>query len=334
MRPRGLALAAALVWLACATAGAQQPTKNPHGKLQEECALCHSPETWSPPRVSSKFDHAKKGFALVGAHAQAACRSCHASLDFHGAPRDCVSCHKDVHHSELGIDCARCHTPRNFLDRSIMVRAHQLTRFPLSGSHLTVDCEQCHTPMPQGRLTFVNLSTQCVECHLPQFQTAKNPDHIAGGLSQNCGPCHSPTVWTNARFNHDATPFPLTGKHRTVTCLQCHGDGVYAGKSTACVSCHQQNYDATTNPNHAAAAFATTCQDCHTTAGWTGAAFNHTWFQIPHHSAQCSDCHTNASSYASFTCTVCHTKAQTDPKHSGVSGYVWNSTNCYSCHRR
>src|SRR2546422_695897 len=310
------ALTAALVAALWTTGAAQQQDRNPHGKLQEECAVCHSSSAWVPARVSSKFDHAKKGFALAGVHAQTACRSCHVSLDFHGASRDCASCHTDVHRAELGNDCSRCHTPRSFLDRAIMVRAHQLTRFPLSGSHGALDCEACHTPTPQGRLAFVSLPGQCVDCHAPQYQAAKNPDHIAGGLSRDCNQCHSPTIWTNARFNHDASGFPLTGMHRTIACQQCHSGGQFTTLSTTCVSCHQQNYNATTTPNHAAAGFATTCQDCHTTAGWTGATFNHTWFSLPHNSAQCGDCHTNPSNYATFVCTICHTQAQTRPRHS------------------
>ena len=31
-----------------------------------------------------------------------------------------------------------------------MVRAHQLTRFPLTGSHLAVDCTACHQPTGKG----------------------------------------------------------------------------------------------------------------------------------------------------------------------------------------
>ena len=132
-----------------------------------------------------------------------------------------------------------------------------------------------------------------------------------------------------------AAGFPLTGVHLTLTCQQCHGANGFTGQSAACVSCHQQDYNGTTNPAHAAAGFATTCQDCHTTSGWTGATFNHTWFPIPHHTAtQCTDCHLNASDYSTFVCTNCHTQSQTDPRHAGISGYVWNSTNCYACHRR
>ncbi|HYL22693.1 MAG TPA: hypothetical protein VEU74_13080 [Gemmatimonadales bacterium] len=334
MRSIGLASTALLALAVCATARAQQQTGNPHGKLVEECAVCHSPEAWTPALISPQFDHGKHGLVLAGAHAQAACRSCHASLDFHGAARDCVSCHKDIHHGELGSDCARCHTARNFLDRTLMVRAHQLTRFPLSGAHLALDCETCHTPMAQGNLTFVNLRTQCVECHLPQFQTAKAPDHIAGGFSSACSECHAPTIWTAARFNHSSTGFPLTGGHSGLACALCHGDGVYAGKSTACVSCHLQAYNTTNNPNHAGAGFSTACETCHTTApGWAPANYNHTFFVLPHHTAQCYDCHATATNYATFVCTVCHTQAQTDPHHTGVSGYVWNSTNCYQCHR-
>jgi hypothetical protein len=329
-------MTAALAAMAWANGATQQPQdRNPHGKLQEECAVCHSSQAWVPAHVSPQFDHAKHGFALVGAHGQATCRSCHISLDFRNVPSDCVACHQDVHHGELGTDCARCHTPRNFLDRSTMVQAHQVSRFPLDGSHLTLDCEACHTPMPQGRLTFVNQPVQCVACHLPQLQAAKNPDHVAGGFSQNCSECHATTIWTTARFNHASTGFALTGAHRAATCQQCHGDGVYVGKSPACVSCHQQAYTAATNPNHAGAGFSTACETCHTTApGWTGATFNHTWFSLPHHTAQCYDCHTTATAYVNFVCTICHTQAQTSPRHAAVTGYVWNSTNCYACHRR
>jgi hypothetical protein len=398
-----------IVLISVALAGArigaaQQATQNPHGKLQEACAVCHSPEGWTPAHVSAAFDHAKKGFALAGAHARTSCRGCHTNLTFTGTRTDCAACHADVHRGELGADCARCHTARSFLDRAIMVPAHQLTRFPLAGAHRALDCEACHTPTAQGRMAFVNLPVQCVACHLTQYQAAKNPDHVAGAFPQDCAQCHAPSVWTNARFNHDASGFPLTGAHRavackdchgtgtfanvspqcvgchqpdyngatnpnhasagfttdcivchttttwmsfdhaktafpltgahgTVACQQCHGDGVYAGKSTTCVSCHQTDYNATTNPAHAGAGFPTSCEACHTTAAWTGATFNHTWFPLPHRTATCADCHTNPGNYTVFVCTNCHTQTETAGHHSGVSGYVWDSQHCYACHR-
>jgi hypothetical protein len=35
-----------------------------------------------------------------------------------------------------------------------------------------------------------------------------------------------------------------------------------------------------------------------------------------------------------FTCISCHDHSQgnTDPRHTGVSGYVYSATSCYSCH--
>jgi len=47
----------------------------------------------------------------------------------------------------------------------------------------------------------------------------------------------------------------------------------------------------------------------------------------------CSTCHTNPNDYSVFTCTNCHTKSQTDQNHQGVKGYVYNSVNCYQCHK-
>jgi hypothetical protein len=332
MRSGSLVIVMALTL--CSGTAAQQRVRNPHGKLDEECAFCHSAEAWSPARVSARFDHAKKGFALVGAHSQAACRSCHASLDFRGAASSCTSCHEDIHRGELGSDCARCHTPRNFLDRSVMARSHRLTRFPLSGTHLTVDCEACHTPAPQGRMAFVNVPTQCVACHQVQFQAARNPDHVTVGFPETCQECHAPTTWSAARFNHESFGFALTGMHRSLTCEQCHGSGGFTGASAACASCHQQDYDATADPNHLAASFPTTCQTCHTTSGWTGAAFNHSWFRLPHRDADCADCHTSPANYAVFVCTNCHTQSETDREHRERSGYTWDSAACYRCHPR
>ena len=387
--------------------------RNPHGRLQQPCANCHAPEGWVPARISASFDHAKSGFALTGAHIQTTCRSCHASLDFRGAPTECASCHRDVHRGELGADCARCHTPRSFLDRTRLARAHQETRFPLTGSHVAVDCERCHVPTAQGRLTFVNRATDCIECHRADYAAAQNPPHQSGGISTNCTQCHAPTLWTHARFSHAGTAFPLTGAHRAVACAQCHGDNVYAGKSTLCASCHQQDYDGTADPPHGAAGFSTDCTQCHTTNGWPGARFDHAGTSFPltgahvttacrdchadgvyagkpttcvschqaafdattnpnHGAAQfsadctschttvtwtgarftahdaayfpiysgahrgrwnsCQTCHTVATNYAQFTCTTCHGQQETNGHHSGVSGYSYTSTACYSCH--
>jgi predicted CXXCH cytochrome family protein len=122
-----------------------------------------------------------------------------------------------------------------------------------------------------------------------------------------------------------------------VPCASCHIGGNYTTVPTDCYSCHKADYTGTTNPNHIAAGFPTTCTTCHTTwttSGWAGATFNHTWFPIPHHSARlCSDCHTNPSDYTVFVCTSCHTQGPTTSEHSGVKGFVWNSANCYACHK-
>jgi len=277
MRPMGVAVVV-LVSLLSAGAWAQQApprveTKNPHGSSVGECGLCHQAEAWSPARISPKFDHGKSGFPLAGTHAKTPCRACHTSLDFTQAKpaRECVSCHQDVHLGELGDDCVHCHTPRSFLDRARMARGHQVTRFPLTGSHLMADCEGCHPPAVQGRLSYVNLPTECVACHLSDYQATTSPDHETTGFPQDCQQCHTPTTWPGAKFvNHDPFYFPIfSGKHK--------------GKWTAC-----------------------------------------------------SDCHINPSNQAEFSCLLgCHAhsnQADLTGKHSGISGFVYDSTACYGCH--
>jgi hypothetical protein len=108
------------------------------------------------------------------------------------------------------------------------------------------------------------------------------------------------------------------------------------------VSCHLTDYNNPANSiNHTAAAFPTTCKDCHTTTSWAGATFNHDQSFFPIYSGNhrgvwstCAACHTTPSNYVVFSCiTGCHGKSQTDSQHQGRSGYVYDSQHCYSCHR-
>ena len=318
---------------------AQTRVESPHGSLSTPCAQCHAATTWKPARVSRDFRHAPSRFPLEGAHARTTCAGCHRSLEFKNVRTTCIGCHTDVHRGELGGDCARCHTPRSFIDRVAMVRTHQSSRFPLTGAHAVADCTSCHVPTAQGQMQFVNRSTQCESCHLAAVRAVKNPDHDAAGFSRQCESCHAPTTWNRARFDHAKSRFPLTGAHVTAGCQECHADRVYAGKSSACVSCHQGDFDRATTPPHATS-FPTTCTACHTTATWSGAKFDHDGPFFPIYSGahrgrwnSCATCHTNPATFAEYTCLSCHQQTETDGHHRGVSGYRYQSQACYSCHR-
>jgi len=312
-----------------------QSTTNPshvQAGFPQTCQSCHTTVAWQP----ANFDHnTYTGFPLTGAHVNVACPLCHIGGKYAGTPSTCYGCHlKDYqtaanpNHLQAGFptDCTVCHTTTAWLGAKFN---HSTTGFPLTGAHTNVACASCHI---NGNY---NLTTStCVSCHLKNYQSTTNPQHLAAGFPQQCELCHTTTAWQPSSFNHSTTAFPLTGAHTTVTCSNCHVNNNYTTLPTDCYGCHRTDYQTATSPNHLAAGFPTTCLTCHTTTTWLGATFNHTWFRIPHHGVNlCSDCHTNASDYSIFNCTNCHTKTQTDPKHQGVTGYVWNSANCYQCHR-
>jgi hypothetical protein len=197
-------------------------------------------------------------------------------------------------------------------------------------------------------------SNDCMGCHLPAWNSTPTfggnvPDHIKSGFPSTasaCTTCHPITKWADGKFDHSATGWPLTGFHLTsTTCAQCHINGNYnlTTANTDCYGCHVAAWQSTATlggavPNHIAANYPTTCASCHNTTSWLGATFNHTFFNIPHHGSVCSDCHLVSTNYATFSCINCHTnpfhtQAQTDPRHSGVGGYVYGPTTCYNCHK-
>ena len=312
-------------------------TTNPNhvtANFPQTCDSCHNTSTW----LNAIFNHNSTGFPLTGSHTvpPRQCTDCHVNNNYNLTSTACLSCHqKDynnalspVNHVAAGFPttCESCHDTVLWVDGKFN---HASTGFALTGAHVPLQCSQCHI---SGNYSLN--STACVTCHLKEFQSTTNPKHVQVGFPQQCDLCHTTTAWIPASFNHNNTPFPLTGAHTTVPCANCHVNNNYTTVPTDCYSCHKTDYQNTTNPNHTAAGFPTTCQTCHTTTAWTGATFNHTWFPTGHGSANglCATCHTNPSDYSVFSCTGCHTKTQTDQNHQGVRNYVYSSPNCYQCH--
>lgn len=314
--------------------------QSPHGgNFEIDCSKCHETDDWRVLPNKIQFDHSKTNFALVGQHQTIDCRSCHTSLKFSKVKSDCISCHTDLHQGTVGKDCSKCHTPKSWMVEDIN-GLHQKSRFPLVGNHLIADCQQCHPRYVD--LYFEPLNIDCYACHANNYNTTQNPNHTAAGFSKDCQDCHDITAstWTTANINHDF--FPLIGGHAISNCFQCHEQGGnFSGLSPECITCHQDDYNATTNPNHTTAGFPTDCIQCHTINGWSPATFDHDGLYFPIYTGkhagewnQCADCHQVPNNFAVFTCISCHehNQQEMDNKHDEVQGYIYESGACLSCH--
>lgn len=131
-------------------------------------------------------------------------------------------------------------------------------------------------------------------------------------------------------------------------CSLCHVGNNYTSTPSDCWSCHQTDYNNTTNPGHKAAGFAQTCNSCHTFVDWTGAVYSaHDAKDMPIYSGThngkwnnlCNTCHTSSTDYTAVTLTCgnnnsCHPQAATDKKHQGFTGYAYIPATCLTCHPR
>ena len=302
-----------------------------------DCEECHSLITvqWGADNFAHDF------FPLIGGHKISDCFKCHQQgSNFKGLDGDCYSCHRSDYETvtnpnhvtgNFSTDCSTCHDINAW---SPAYFDHNQSQFPLTGAHINVNCQNCHSA------GFSGTPSDCYSCHKQNYDSVTDPNHIANNFSTNCTDCHSTNSWGEVTFNHNLTTFPLTGKHSTADCNQCHSAG-YANTSTECYSCHKTDYDNSANPNHSAASFPTTCADCHSTNNWKPAQFDHDGQYFPIYSGEhagewnaCSDCHTNSSNYSVFSCINCHehNKTDMDNDHSGIAGYVYASNECFACH--
>ncbi|MBK6765702.1 MAG: hypothetical protein IPG71_05020 [bacterium] len=313
-------------------ATAQSPDHAAAG-FSQNCLECHLVEhrALERPRVP-----AFAGLPLTGGHALTDCQACH-SAGFVNTSSACVECHQPDYASAQNptheaaafpSTCESCHTttawrPAEFIN-------HNQTQFPLTGAHALTECAQCHVG---GQYT--GTATQCVGCHEPDFTATANPEHDSPAFNTSCESCHTTSAWRPATFTtHDLTAFPLTGAHLQTDCAQCHAGNQYTGTPTDCWSCHEEQYNGTTDPNHVAAGYSQNCAACHNTGDWNDATFDHYVTTFPltgrHIETECLDCHVGGVYTGTPTdCWSCH-----ESRYNEQSDHVQNSFphDCAVCH--
>jgi Zn finger protein HypA/HybF involved in hydrogenase expression len=238
-------------------------------------------------------------------------------------------------------ECGLCHLPEAWAPAVISRKFdHGRLGFPLEGAHGRTPCRACHVSL---RFSEEKPKSDCVDCHQDVHQ---------GELGSSCGRCHTARTFIDRNRMgraHQSTRFPLMGAHLTADCEACHqqapqGQLTYVNRPGQCADCHMSQYQGTVSPFHQVVGFSTDCVQCHTPLAWSaGRYLQHDMFFFPIYSGThrrkwdgCSDCHTNPLDHGEFSCfTACH--AHADPAsvagdHQGVSGFVYDSPYCYSCH--
>lgn len=332
-----------------------------HAKLpaaqRTQCASCHPDHAgvefaliqW-PAGGKNRFDHRQAGWGLDGKHAGASCESCHTTqfrtdpaaalskrrsgTPWIGLDPTCASCHKtdDIHRGELKGGCHQCHDAKAWSPAPTF--DHAKSRYPLTGKHVDVACADCHAANTLPLQTDASgkkiplyrpvASNSCTNCHTDPHQ---------GRVKGTCQSCHSTSGWDSIEtrgFNHNATRYPLAGRHTRVECARCHGknNDTPTPAFSTCAGCHA-------DVHRGEAGRARDCAACHKVAGFSPATFT-----VAEH-AQTGYALTGR--HATTACAACHTATGNDaaprqsssPKGSAPSTFVrlkMPSASCNNCH--
>lgn len=273
------------------------------GQFEETCERCHSTEGWF---VINKqvFDHDKTRFSLIGQHSRVGCDLCHGKDPKLTRPTfaKCSDCHKDEHQGQFmfrtdGGRCDACHSERGFLPAQFSQEDHLDTRFPLTGAHQAVPCFMCHKQTEMGSAQFFWSQDRltCQLCHV----TPHGRQFTRQIAQDGCEGCHQTRAWTGMNYDHNRTTFPLSGKHKTTTCNQCHKQGttkdfsgrVYENLDKRCDTCHNDPHG-----GQFGARGWVDCATCHGFEHWEAIHFDHvkdSRFSLTgaHESVSCDKCH-------------------------------------------
>lgn len=251
---------------------------------------------------------------------EADCSSCHDRADRARQTSLCLDCHEEIaadirsatrYHGRMenarGGQCRGCHTEH--LGRNADINKlsaagfnHALANFPLDGAHTSLPCGTCH----RSGKPYRRAPSGCLDCH------QKNDVH-RGSLGSECASCHDSSSWSDTRFDHQATDFPLTHRHLEVSCAACHPGQKYKGTPRQCAGCHQPD-------DVHKGSQGSQCASCHSTADWRSQRFDHTretgFALLGRHAAiGCGDCHRsgNTKDPVPKDCAGCH---RTDDRHA------------------
>jgi hypothetical protein len=111
--------------------------------------------------------------------------------------------------------------------------------------------------------------------------------------------------------SHERTNFPLVGKHRTLSCRECHINLVFEGTPTDCEVCHWERRQ----DDRYALRLGTRCADCHTPQSWKRvdpALWSH----------ETATGYALEGTHRTLDCEACH----------GTGGFAPQPTDCYACH--
>ncbi len=276
---------------------------------------------------------------LVQGHAkwEEECTQCHVRFDRAAQDRLCMDCHKEVgqdvrertgYHGRLKPQaCRSCHTDHKgrtarIVDLDKKTFDHAQTDYALKGKHAKVECDKCHEPKKK----YWQAPSDCQACH-------RKDDVHKGSLGAKCADCHTVNDWKEARFDHEKTRFPLTGKHVDAECTDCHKKGAdYKAAPRDCLGCHRKEDN---GPKGHKGNYGEKCETCHGTKAWKPSTFNHdndTKFDLlgKHRSVKCADCHTGHlyRDKVGSACIDCHKKDDDGVKgHKGALG-----RDCAACH--
>ena len=304
--------------MACVSCHKKDDDKAHRGKLGEKCESCHGEKDWK----TTKFDHGKTKFPLLGKHVDVKCDKCHIDKKYKDTPKLCNACHKKdddkAHKGKFGPKCESCHNEKDW--KQITFDHDKTTKFPLLGKHRPpLKCTDCH----KGDLYKDKLQVTCVSCH----KKADDKAH-KGKFGPKCESCHVEDDWKKIKFDHDKeTKYPLLGKHKKTKCTDCHKGDLYKDKlKQDCFSCHEKDDKHKGQEGKK-------CETCHVEESWTKAdKFNHnrmsTFPLLGKHSlAACKKCHLAPTfKDAKSDCWSCHEKDD-EKVHKRRLG-----TECQVCH--
>lgn len=165
----------------------------------------------------------------------------------------------------------------------------------------------------------------------PSLVPAKSPGHSG---ETPCAACHATSGWTDVKFAHDKTGFPLLGQHRAVRCKACHPLDFKQQVPPTCDGCHVDVH---------AGELGARCDGCHAPESWRSRfpADAHRRSAFPlvgrHAALPCAECHftQGATRYArdAASCGACHQADYDRTRATGMdhAALAFPAT-CQGCH--